>query len=121
MWHAQASQWGCDHCRQLIGAAPTATPLGPPPGPAAPPPWQAPAQAQPAPSCPRCWAPGTWHAQAGRWGCDKCKTLLDPAVVAAAGQPNPIADAGAKVGKVFLWIVLVVALIAFKVWLRGHH
>jgi hypothetical protein len=76
---------------------------------------------QPAPQCPRCWGNGTWHAQVNKWGCDRCKTYLDPAVVAQAGAPNAVADAGTKIAKFFLWLILMIALIALKVWLRTSH
>src|SRR5436190_6426291 len=109
VWHAQANQWGCDHCRQLIGGPPQLPAPGAPPPPAwaAPP---APYAGQPAPKCPRCWGDGTWHAQAGKWGCDRCKTFLDPAAVAPP-QVNQN-DFGVRMVKAFLWIVLLIALIA---------
>jgi len=115
VWHAQANQWGCDHCRQLIGGPPQLPPppaapwVGPPPGPFA---------GQPAPKCPRCWGDGTWHAQVGKWGCDRCKSYLDPAASAPV-QANPN-DFGLKLAKVLLWLVLIIALIALKVWIRKH-
>lgn len=70
---------------------------------------------QPVPQCTRCWGAGTWHAQVGKWGCDRCKTYLDPAAIAA---PNT-GDAGLKVAKFLLWLVLLIALIAIKVALRS--
>lgn len=111
VWHAQAHQWGCDHCRQLIGGPPqfpapfAASPVAP--GPSASP---------PVPQCPRCWGNGTWHAQAGKWGCDRCKAYIDPATIA-----TPTVDAndtGLKIAKFLLWLVLLIALIAIKVALR---
>jgi ribosomal protein L37AE/L43A len=56
-----------------------------------------PAQAQAAavPACPRCGGPGVFHAQANRWGCDRCQGYLDqlgpslgapPAISAGAAQ-----------------------------------
>lgn len=116
VWHAQLAQWGCDHCRQMIGAAPSAAPpiSGPPPGVAV-------------PFCPTCWSPGTWHPQAQRFGCDKCRTMLQAAPAGApVGPINAITnphhvkrDAGATVGKVVLWIVLVVVLVVIKLAIRG--
>ncbi len=35
------------------------------------------AGAGPVPTCPQCGGPGIWHAQAGRWGCDRCRNYLD--------------------------------------------
>ncbi len=111
MWHAQAHQWGCDHCRDLVGGPP------PFPAPVAPPGSYV---TQPVPKCPRCAADATWQAQAGTWGCDRCKIHLDPAVV-AAGSTAAVGDAGAKVAKVLLWLVLIIGLIAIKVALRSHR
>jgi ribosomal protein L37AE/L43A len=100
-------QWGCDHCRQMIG--------GPPqdPAPFAGASSPGPVAAPSVPACPRCWAPGTWHAQIGKWGCDRCQSSFEPAVIAAAG-----ASAGAKVAKFFLWMILIIVVIAIKVALR---
>lgn len=117
VWHPQANQWGCDHCRQLIGGPPqypapgaqSAFVPGPP----------RPVAAQPAPQCPRCWGGATWHPEAGKWGCDRCKTYLDPAQVAAATTGAAAADSGIKVAKFLLWLVLLIALIAIKVALRS--
>ena len=116
VWHSQANQWGCDRCRQLIGGPPQfpppppATPWGGAPG--------SPFAGQPAPKCPRCWGDGTWHPQVNKWGCDRCKSFLDPATVAPV-QANPN-DFGLKMAKALLWIVLIIALIALKVWIRKH-
>jgi hypothetical protein len=113
VWHAQANQWGCDHCRQLIGGPPQ---FPPPPPPS---PWGGAPGAfagQPIPKCPRCWGDGTWHQQVGKWGCDRCKSYIDPASVAPV-QANPN-DFGVKMAKVLLWIVLIIALVALKVWIR---
>ncbi len=110
-WHAQANQWGCDHCRQLIGGPPqfpapfAATAM--PPGPFA---------TQPVPQCTRCWGNGTWHPQVGKWGCDRCKTYIDPQTIATS--PHNPADAGLKVAKFLIWLVVIIALIAIKVALR---
>jgi ribosomal protein L37AE/L43A len=113
VWHAQAHQWGCDRCRQLIGGPPQF----PPPPPVTPWAGAPPAFAgQPTPKCPRCWGDGTWHPQAGKWGCDRCKSFLDPAL-ATPVQANPN-DFGVKMAKALLWIVLIIALIALKVWIR---
>jgi ribosomal protein L37AE/L43A len=111
-WHAQANQWGCDHCRQLIGGPPQFpapfAPIAMPPGPFA---------TQPVPQCPRCWGNATWHAQVGKWGCDRCRSYIDPAAVVAPG--SNAGDAGLKVAKILLWVVLIIALIAIKVALRS--
>jgi len=116
VWPAQAGQWGCDRCRQLIGGPPQLpAPYAPPPQ-AVPP---GPFAAQPAPKCPRCWGDGTWHAQVGKWGCDRCKSFLDPAAVAPV-QANPN-DFGLKMAKALLWIILFIALVALKVYLRRHR
>ncbi|CAN5831116.1 hypothetical protein BH11MYX3_BH11MYX3_33390 [soil metagenome] len=119
VWHPQANQWGCDHCRDLIGGPPqfpapypTATTPGAPPGVYA---------TQPVPKCTRCWGDGTWQAAVGKWGCDRCKTYLDPAVIAAASSTSAAGDAGVKVAKFLLWMVLLIALIAIKVALRRHR
>jgi hypothetical protein len=115
-------QWGCDHCRQMIG------PSGPAPQPAAqvvhpgaPPPGVA------VPFCPTCWSPGTWHPQAQRFGCDKCRTMLHDAPAGAPATPvgaitNPHhlkKDAGSVVGKVVLWIVVITVLVVIKLAARG--
>jgi hypothetical protein len=115
VWHAQANQWGCDHCRQLIGGPPQLPAPGAPPAYVAPNPFAG----QPAPKCPRCWGDGTWHPQAGKWGCDRCKSFLDPAATAQA-QANPN-DFGLRMAKALLWVVLLIALIALKVYLRRHR
>ena len=113
VWHASANQWGCDRCRQLIGGppqlpAPYVSPAMPP-GPFA---------TQPAPQCPRCWGGGTWQPAVAKWGCDRCKTYLDPSTVAPAVQNA--GDAGLKIAKFMLWLVLLIALVAIKVALRRH-
>ena len=113
VWHAQLQQWGCDHCRQMIG--PTAHAAGgPPPGVAV-------------PFCPTCWSPGTWHPQAQRFGCDRCRTLLQsapggapPTPVNAITNPHHMkADAGSVIGKVVLWIVVIAILVVIKLAARG--
>ncbi|MBV8760844.1 MAG: hypothetical protein JO257_26355 [Deltaproteobacteria bacterium] len=42
------------------------------------------AAAGPIPTCPQCGGPGIWHAQAGRWGCDRCRGYLDAMRTSAA-------------------------------------
>lgn len=111
-------QWGCDHCRQMLGpvAQGRAQPMR---GGAAP--------AVAVPFCPRCWTPGTWHEAAGKFGCDKCRTLLDAAPAnAPVVPPNAItnphhmkSDAGSAFGKVVLWIVVIGVLVAIKLAVRG--
>lgn len=64
---------------------------------------------------------GTWHAQIGKWGCDRCKSYLDPAVIAGAQASAAASDAGLKVAKFLLWLILLIALIAVKVALRSHR
>lgn len=118
VWHAQAQQWGCDRCRELIGGPPQLPAPYAPPVPALPP---GPFATQPVPKCPRCWGDGTWHAQVGKWGCDRCKSYLDPSVVAGAQAGAAAGDAGLKVAKFLLWIILLIALIAIKVALRSHR
>lgn len=79
------------------------------------------------PFCPKCWSPGTWHPQAQRFGCDKCRTLLDAAPAGApVVPPNAItnphnlkSDAGSAVGKVILWIVVITILVIIKLAIRG--
>jgi ribosomal protein L37AE/L43A len=71
------------------------------------------------PKCPRCWGDGTWHPQAGKWGCDRCKNFIDPASVAPV-QANPN-DFGLKMLKALLWIALFIVLIVLKVYLRRHR
>lgn len=111
VWHAQAHQWGCDHCRQLIG--------GPPQYPAPAVASAIPFSSQPVPQCPRCWGNATWHPQVGKWGCDRCKTFLDPTAIAATTAPTN--DAGLKIVKVLAWLILLIVLIAIKVALRKGH
>jgi ribosomal protein L37AE/L43A len=107
VWHASSNQWGCDHCRQLIGG---------PPQPAMPP---GPFATQPAPQCPRCWGNGTWQPAVAKWGCDRCKTYLDPSAVGHVAQNAN--DAGLKIAKFMMWLILMIALIAIKVALRSHR
>lgn len=51
------------------------------------------AQAVAVPTCPRCTGPGIWHAEAGRWGCDRCRGYLDQ--LAPALGTAPMISAGA--------------------------
>ena len=63
----------------------------------------------------------TRRGQVGKWGCDRCKSYLDPAIVAAASSTAAAGDAGVKVAKFLLWLVLLIALIAIKVAIRSHR
>ena len=47
--------------------------------------------AQAAKMCPRCGAPGVWHAQVSRWGCDRCRQYLDAMQPAFAVTPPDVA------------------------------
>lgn len=71
---------------------------------------------QPVPQCPRCWGNATWHAQVAKWGCDRCKTFIDPATIATTTAPTN--DAGVKIVKFLAWLILIIALIAIKVAIR---
>ena len=82
---------------------------------------------QAVPFCPTCWTPGTWHPQSQRFGCDKCRTMLEPAPAGAPVVPihvitNPHkvkSDPGAAIGKFVLWIVVIVILVVIKLAIRG--
>jgi ribosomal protein L37AE/L43A len=76
------------------------------------------AQAMAVPACPRCGGPGVFHAQANRWGCDRCQGYLDqmgpslgapPAISAGAAQDAERAARRAQAGKnMVVGIVLLV-------------
>lgn len=53
------------------------------------------AGAGPVPTCPQCGGPGIWHAQAGRWGCDRCRNYLD-AMRTSAGAAQDSARAAKR-------------------------
>jgi len=72
---------------------------------------------QPVPQCARCWGNATWHAPVAKWGCDRCKSYIDPASIAA--PVHNANDTGLKVAKFLIWLVLIIALIAIKVALRS--
>jgi ribosomal protein L37AE/L43A len=43
-------------------------------------------------TCPRCGAPGVWHAAYNQWGCEHCRQLISPtAPVATSGPPPSVA------------------------------
>ena len=79
------------------------------------------AQAQAVPACPQCGGPGVWHAQAGRWGCDRCRGYLDAmapgAAMAAAAPLDPVraakrAHAARMMGVGALLLVLGIVITA---------
>ncbi len=46
-------------------------------------------------TCPRCGAPGVWHAQMQQWGCDHCRQMIAP-VAQPAMAPPPMQSAPAQ-------------------------
>ncbi|MBS1122060.1 MAG: hypothetical protein H6Q90_4288 [Deltaproteobacteria bacterium] len=102
MWHAQLSQWGCDHCRQMLATPVMAQPQVAP---------------MPGPPCPRCSTAGVWYAQAGSWGCDRCQAPIGPPMPMA--MPAQGSGAGMIILKVVLVIVLVIVIAAIKLGIRG--
>jgi ribosomal protein L37AE/L43A len=115
VWHAQLGQWGCDHCRQMLPAAPQ------PPMQQMPPPQMAqrPAPAAP-PPCPNCRQFAVWHPQLGQWGCNHCRMMLPAVNQIYPGQmPNQGSSAGAIVAKVFLVILMIIIIVVIKVGIRG--
>lgn len=67
-----------------------------------------------APTCTRCGGPGTWHAQAGQWGCDRCRMYLvaPPAMQIASPRNN--------IGLQILGVILVIVIgVIVRLAVRG--
>jgi hypothetical protein len=72
--------------QQVVMQPPAPVPVPPAPLPAVPQ-SGAPVPAGPAPAtppCPQCGTPSVWHAQPGKWGCDRCRAFLDTMAPALA-------------------------------------
>ena len=74
----------------------------------------------PIPTCPQCGGPGIWHAQASRWGCDRCRNYLD-AMRTSAGSAQD-AERAAKRAHAAKMMVIggIVCLVGIIITVATH-
>jgi hypothetical protein len=70
------------------------------------------------PACPRCGAPGVWHPQVNRWGCDRCRDYFDPPPVPMGPPPTAATELGHWIVKVLLFLLAIGIIVAIRVGLR---